>query len=451
MASKFPVCGICDSRHILEQSTAWCFECNTGLCGECQEFHLLNESHRRHGIIPLTEYQTLPVSVLKIAESCKIHSKNYQAFCHEHECSCCSKCLIVEHRNCKDLTNIHDDICSINSSKTIFEIESSLQELDENVKRIQKNRKENMSSLQIDKQNINKEIQTARHAINEHFDHLEAELKEELARVEDNERRKISNILASVERTEKEIVELQMTLTILKQHASYQQTFHVSKHIQHILMNTNSFIQSMHDNNELSDVNISLRMNDFVKNVKENIIKIWEIVVKTVPIYTALKKREYKEEKYAELGKIVSNSKLDESDVQITQANVFTSKPAQENEYETVQITEHHTDLCFIVMVKPGKDALKFGLRDKYRLYVMPEGFMLEDIIKRTIKCRWPYNIVQQYGKSTEGREMVITVGGKHILGPVHVTFRCDSRDNLDRLFSLVPIFIKRIQSAHRP
>ncbi|CAC5420362.1 unnamed protein product [Mytilus coruscus] len=187
-----------------------------------------------------------------------------------------------------------------------------------------------MSSLKLDRHNIIEEMQKARHAIHEHFDSLEGELMKELARVEDNESRKISNILASVERTEKKVVELQMTLAILKQHASYQQTFHFSKHIEHILMDTNSFIQSMHHKNELSDVNISLKMNDFVKIVKKNIIKTGEIVVQTGKIYTALKKRKYKDAKYAELGKIVSE--LDESSVHITQANVFTLKPAQENE-----------------------------------------------------------------------------------------------------------------------
>ncbi|XP_052067030.1 uncharacterized protein LOC127706436 [Mytilus californianus] len=394
-----------------------------------------------------------------------------------------------------------------------------------------------MSSLKLDRQNIDKEIQKARHAINEHFDRLEEELMKELTRVVDYESRKIRNILASLERTEKEIVELQVTLASLKQHASAQQSFQVSKQTQHKLIDTNNFIQSMHDNNELSDVNISLQMDDFVKIVKQNIIKTGEIVVQTSPVYTALMKQEFKEAKYAELSEIVVQtssdytslmrqknkgakySELGESDVQITQAytslmiqedkeeaytelgeiveqtspiytsstgqenreeaytelgeiveqtdpfnmsivrqknkqaqsNVSKSKSAQENEYDTIPTTEHDTDFCFIVMVKPGKDAKKFGLNNKYRLYVKPEGFTLEDIKKRTLKCHWPYDIVRQYGKSKEGREIVITVGRKHILGPGNVTFRCDSRDNLDRLFRLVPIFIKRIQSAVKP
>ncbi|VDH96713.1 Hypothetical predicted protein [Mytilus galloprovincialis] len=550
MASNFPVCGVCISRHASVQSAAWCFECNTGLCGECKEHHLLNEAHKSHGILPLTEYQTLPVSVLQITDSCKLHGENYQAYCHEHECSCCTKCLIEEHRNCQNLTNIHDGVCKFSSSKTFFEIESSLQELSENLKRIQKNREENMSSLQLDRKYIHEEIRKARHVINEHFDRIEGELLKELIKVEDTERRKINNILASVERTEKIVVELQMTLAISKQHASDQQTFHISKHIQHILMDTNNIVQSMHDNNELLDVNISLRMNDIGKIVKTNITKIGEIVIQPNPVYTALSKREYKEVEYADLHRIdeqtsseytsltkqknkeadysklgendkltssdytslikqknkeAEYSKLGENDEQITQAytslipqenkeeaytelseiiektipvhasptgqenkeveytelaeivettslvpafptkqenkeeaytepgeivektdsgnmslvrqkhkqdqsNVSTCQPTQENEYETVQTTQHDTELCFIVRVKPGKDALKFGLNNKYRLYVKPDGFTLEDIKKRTLKCHWPYEIVQQYGKSKEGREIVIAV-----------------------------------------
>ncbi|XP_063400048.1 uncharacterized protein LOC134684674 [Mytilus trossulus] len=173
MACNSPLCGICDSKQKCVPSTAWCFECNAGLCGECKELHILNKASKSHGIIPVNEFQKLPVSVLQHEETCKSHGDRYQAFCDKHECSCCSKCLIEDHKNCKDLTDIKDVVCMIKSSNMMLEIENSMREVTADLKRIQKNRAGNLSSLKLQRQAIKKEIQKARHVVNNHFDRLE--------------------------------------------------------------------------------------------------------------------------------------------------------------------------------------------------------------------------------------------------------------------------------------
>ncbi|CAG2210609.1 unnamed protein product [Mytilus edulis] len=190
MEGESPACGICDSRHISKPSTAWCFECNEGLCEECKEHHILNKASKSHGIIPVNEFQKLPVSVLQIEDFCKSHGERYQAYCHKHECSCCTKCLIGDHKNCKDLTDINDVICNIKSSNMLLEIEKSMREVVENLQRIKMNRAENLSSLKIYRVTIENEIQTVRQKINEHFNRLERELLKELQTIENDERKK---------------------------------------------------------------------------------------------------------------------------------------------------------------------------------------------------------------------------------------------------------------------
>ncbi|CAC5416416.1 unnamed protein product [Mytilus coruscus] len=179
MACNSPLCGICDSRNICEPATAWCFDCKEGLSEECKltphlpiskEHHLLNKASRSHSIVPAKEFQKLPVSVLQIAETCIYHGEQYQAYCYEHECSCCMKCLIDEHKTCKDVADLNDFISRIKSSNMILEIETSLHEFAANLKWINMNRTGNLSSLILDRQKIEKEIQGARQIMNEHFD-----------------------------------------------------------------------------------------------------------------------------------------------------------------------------------------------------------------------------------------------------------------------------------------
>lgn len=106
------------------------------------------------------------------------------------------------------------------------------------------------------------------------------------------------------------------------------------------------------------------------------------------------------------------------------------------------------SDPCFIVTVKPGKDALKFGLNGQYRLCLTPTGVVLEDIEKTTSKCYWPYNIIRQYGKSLIAKDFAIIVGRKNVLGEGCVTFTCSSKDDPDEIIRLLPIIKEKLRSA---
>ncbi|CAC5363595.1 unnamed protein product [Mytilus coruscus] len=356
----------------------------------------------------------------KLPESCKSHSEKYQAYCYEHECSCCTKCLIEEHKNCKELTVINNFISSIKSSNMILEIENSLREVAENLKRIKKNRAENMSSLILDRQRIEIEIQGARDAINEHFDRLQNDVMKELARIEDDKSKQINKIWASVERKEKEIDELQLSLAIIKHHASDLQTFLLSKQIEHELMNTDSLVQSMQENGDLSDVIISLQAEDLVKSINVNNITFGEIIVQRSSCDMSLVRHKHKQ----------------------AQTNVdVATRNAPKKIYENIEIMEHATDLCFNVVVKPGKDALKFGFKGQYRLYVTKKGFKLEDTKTMTLKYYWPHHIVRQYEKS--GQEIVIEVGRRNLLGQGTFSF-CVIHEMIDKeLCVLYPLFEK--------
>lgn len=49
-------------RNISVLSTVWCFDYKEGLCKECKEHHLLNKASRGHSVIPVNEYQKLPIN-----------------------------------------------------------------------------------------------------------------------------------------------------------------------------------------------------------------------------------------------------------------------------------------------------------------------------------------------------------------------------------------------------
>lgn len=157
------------------------------------------------------------------------------------------------------------------------------------------NRTGNLSSLILNRQKIEKEIQGARQTINEHVDRLQDDIMKELIRIENDQRKNISKTLSLVERKEQKIDELQISLTVIKKHASDLQKFLVSRQIEHELIDTDNLAHSMQEHGDLSDVIVSLQTEDLVKRISLNNITFGEIVVQRGSCDTSLVRRKSKQ------------------------------------------------------------------------------------------------------------------------------------------------------------
>lgn len=157
------------------------------------------------------------------------------------------------------------------------------------------NRTGNLSSLILNRQKIEKEIQGARQTINEHVDRLQDDIMKELIRIENDQRKNISKTLSLVERKEQKIDELQISLTVIKKHASDSQKFLVSRQIEHELIDTDNLAHSMQEHGDLSDVIVSLQTEDLVKRISLNNITFGEIVVQRGSCDTSLVRRKSKQ------------------------------------------------------------------------------------------------------------------------------------------------------------
>ncbi|CAC5389887.1 unnamed protein product [Mytilus coruscus] len=102
MASNTSLCVICDLRHFTSSSTHWCAECEEALCTNCKDHHNLSKASRGHEIIPISEYNNLPSTIVNIDLYCTYYNEKYVQYCVEHECPTCYKC-IKEHGNCSEL------------------------------------------------------------------------------------------------------------------------------------------------------------------------------------------------------------------------------------------------------------------------------------------------------------------------------------------------------------
>ncbi|CAG2208910.1 unnamed protein product [Mytilus edulis] len=188
MATNWNICGVCDNLHITKHSVVWCSECDEGLCENVRSI-MLFRSHQK-AMTPflsrnIRSYRPRFWKLLRPANFIKRSSN----FCKKHDYPCCKKC-VESHNDCKSLIDINELIKNIKTSNAFYEFEQNLMEIVENIKRLNTNRKENLTSLEHKKRKIETKIAQTRTNINIHLDKLQDGLMKELTTIEEKEKEK---------------------------------------------------------------------------------------------------------------------------------------------------------------------------------------------------------------------------------------------------------------------
>ncbi|CAC5405460.1 unnamed protein product [Mytilus coruscus] len=283
MATNWSVCGICDFREITKPSVVWCSECDEGLCENCKEYHRVSKASRKHEIVSIDQYRKLPSEILQIAQSCRIHNEKYHIYCQKHDCPCCKICIVEIHKECDYLRDINDVVKNVKSSVAFLELESTLTEVVENIRRICSDSEENLSSLADDKKRIVEDVKRAQAALHKHFDKIKDKILNELEAIEEGERNKIREKLNIIRPKEKEIEEYRSSLSSIKQYASDLHTFLVMKQIENDVKDKVEAMQSISQGKDLNKTKISCIVNLEITDVSSTIQNFGKIVIDTKP------------------------------------------------------------------------------------------------------------------------------------------------------------------------
>ncbi|XP_071135303.1 uncharacterized protein PF3D7_1120000-like [Mytilus edulis] len=290
MATNWGICGICENLQFTKPSVVWCSECDEGLCGDCKKHHAVSKASKNHETVSIAKYKNLPTEVLQISQTCKLHNEKYELFCAKHDCPCCKKC-VKSHNDCKGLTDINELIKNVKTSSAFNEIEQTLQEVVENIKRLSTNRNENLKSIENKKREIEAAIKQTRIKVNCHLDKLQDDLIKELMTVEQREKSKIEKLLTSLKKKENEIAEVQENFASIKNHASELQTFFTMKDIEKDIIGEEKFIKSIATSDSTNQVNISCQINKYLQQITATMQKFGEINVSSDPCDFTIQKR----------------------------------------------------------------------------------------------------------------------------------------------------------------
>ncbi|CAG2249884.1 unnamed protein product [Mytilus edulis] len=278
MASNTSICGICSLRQITKTSEHWCSECEEALCDECEEHHKLLKATRRHKPIPISSYKSLPSFIADINQSCVYHNEQYHIYCNEHAIPLCLQC-INDHSKC-NVTSIEKITMNIKTSGQFLDLESRLADLLQNIERIKKNRKANVTDIETLREQHVKEIKQIRVEINNHLDNLEKQILEELKEKEYQCKESIQKVLLPVKERGSIITQCQLNFKSIKDYASDLQTYIEMRDLEVKVDENEQYLQSLIDTKGLEHLDLVYKVDTNVQNILNNLKSFGSIEIK---------------------------------------------------------------------------------------------------------------------------------------------------------------------------
>ncbi|CAC5416445.1 unnamed protein product [Mytilus coruscus] len=311
MASSTPVCSLCELRSITQPSVTWCIKCEKELCSECQEHHSSSKKTRNHKTVPVTDYQQLPINIPKISENCDKHNEKFTVYCKNHQCPCCSICIIEDHCERGDLVKLADVTKNIKSSVAFLDIEDSFAILADNIKTVQLDRENNLRRIDKMKRKIEKEIKQTRISINNHLDKIQTDIMNQLDTADEKENKHIDTLLILLKDKENEINEFQKNIVNIKQYATNLQTFLHMKQLEDEVSVRENFLELMIDKKQFQDRDLIYHATSAIQKFVKDIHSFGTVTIQTKPSHIDLKTKKNKQVHVPHsLSKSVNNIKL---------------------------------------------------------------------------------------------------------------------------------------------
>ncbi|XP_076075902.1 protein meiotic P26-like [Mytilus galloprovincialis] len=131
------ICMSCERFDVNTKSEASsvCIDCSDTLCATCTRCHKSSKLSSNHEIVPISDILKDGYALKSFKNMCSEHkTKELELFCVDHDCPCCSICVSVKHRKCKNVLTIEEAAKKFRESNTVSkttnEVSALLADLD---------------------------------------------------------------------------------------------------------------------------------------------------------------------------------------------------------------------------------------------------------------------------------------------------------------------------------
>ncbi|XP_052082878.1 uncharacterized protein LOC127720341 [Mytilus californianus] len=225
MASSLPMCDICMTDNITKSASVWCSECEEAICKDCERQHGRMGLTKNHKIIPIKDYQQLPISVAAIKQKCIRHSLKFDFYCVIHNEPCCVSCVAEIHGTCQKLKPLSEVVGGVKSSAAFTDLEDRTKDISAVIGDLIREKQNNRASFGVQKNKILSEVQNFRTAINNHLLKLENDLLDKLDNMEKKQNGNIDSFIEKLSEMRNSVENINNDLEKIKIHVSNFQAF----------------------------------------------------------------------------------------------------------------------------------------------------------------------------------------------------------------------------------
>ena len=191
--------------------------------------------------------------------------------------------MVETHKDCSDVTILHNIIKDVKTSDIFNEIEQLISEMTETIGKIKQNRETNSCAVREQKIIVENEIQELRTQINNRLDKLQENMMKELTETEKQITDETRELLVPLDEMQKELTEHQTNVVNIKKYASDLQTYLAVTQIQKEVETHDTFLQSLVKGHGLNQTKLSCKIDNGLKTITTSNQKFGEVVVESKP------------------------------------------------------------------------------------------------------------------------------------------------------------------------
>ncbi|XP_052253210.1 E3 ubiquitin-protein ligase TRIM33-like [Dreissena polymorpha] len=246
------LCSTCEEKKLEESADYYCESCVKFFCRKCIDLHSqLFTQHSHHGRGDMKKW---PVAkkMEDFLLKCDVHKEeNNEMFCEDHSQLCCNKCAILNHRTCKTVILLSDLVK--NTRTDLKQVSVTIQTTLAKLKELQENQEDSIQTLL-------------------------SSYDEQLHKIQEN-RKKIIAALNKLE--QKAMQELKDTLTKLQ--APLDRDIDKCSTLQDELKQLGEAIHDIGDKNKqelslIASIKCKEKIQQFEKYQKENFVEIKSVI-----------------------------------------------------------------------------------------------------------------------------------------------------------------------------
>ena len=152
-----------------------------------------------------------------------------------------------------------------------------------------KNRQQNMSEIQQQRQMLQDQVKEMRVKINSHLDTLEQDILQELDDTEDKIKSKIDNLLTQLSKKSKTVEGLQSDIIAVKEYASDLQTFLGSKVIEEEVKKEEENLMALSEDGCVQQIDLRYNINTKIQDILSTITTLGSVYIETSPPSVVIK------------------------------------------------------------------------------------------------------------------------------------------------------------------